>query len=378
MQPIKRTSDVLQKTKMEDLGCFKSFPVYMGCVSNDPTTDLFSDMKWHISPVNGLLQLKELIPLDILYRENHAGAVGKIWMDHHAAFAEFIKQYSPTSVLEIGGAHGILSKIYQQSSQDVTWSIVEPNPIPVEGVTAHIYRDFFDENFRLDYPVDAVVHSHVFEHVYDPKAFVHHISTFLKEGDYLLFSLPNMEEMLRRKYTNCINFEHTVFLTEPYVEFLLRQFGFKILERHYFLEDHSIFYACLRTSCVEEFSLPSGLYETNKQLFLDYQAYHHSLVSELNRKIADLNQNQRLFLFGAHVFSQYLFGFGLDPSKIEYILDNDTMKQGKRLYGTNLAVASPSILADVPAPVVILKAGAYNSEIMQDILMNINSKTEFI
>lgn len=377
MKTLKRSVDVIQKTPMENLGGLESFPVYMGCVSGSSAADLRADMLWEISPQNGLLQLKNLIPLEILYPENHAGAIGDTWMKHHIAFADFIRKYSPTSILEIGGAHGILSKIYQAESAGVDWTILEPNPIPVEGVKAKIISGFFDDQFELDEPVDAVVHSHVFEHVYDPQSFVKHISGFLPEGKHLIFSLPNMEEMLKRKYTNCINFEHTVFLTEPYIEYLLHQHGFRVIEREYFLDDHSIFYACVRDMSVQPTELDSGLYEKNKKIYLDYVTYHENLIQNLNAKIADLKDDQKLYLFGAHVFAQYLIGFGLDTSRIECLLDNDPNKQGKRLYGTNLKVASPKILADVDNPVIILKAGVYNDEIKKDIVENINKKTLF-
>jgi len=378
MKIIERKIDVIDGTPMEYLGGLKSFPVYMGCVSHGQEKDLRADMEWHISPTNGLLQLKNLIPLDVLYPENHAGAVGGTWMKHHKAFANFVGRFSPNSVLEVGGAHGILSKIYKDQSKSVAWTILEPNPIPVEGVTARFIKGFFDDQFELNEEVDAVVHSHVFEHVYEPQTFVKHIAKFLSEGKHLIFTFPNMEVMLQRKYTNCINFEHTVFLTEPYVEYLLHQHGFRILEKEYFLDDHSVFYACVRDNNVEQTALPKGLYQKNKQAYLEYVRYHEELISELNHKIAKLEDGQKLYLFGAHVFAQYLIAFGLDKSRIECILDNDPNKQGKRLYGTKLQVASPKILEDVKKPVVILKAGVYNDEIKEDILKNVNTNTLFI
>lgn len=377
MKTIQRSSDVVCGSQMEDLGGFKSFPVYMGCVAHPQEDDLHADMFWHISTENGLIQLKDLIPLDILYPENHAGAVGKIWMRHHDAFAQFISTYSPKSVLEIGGAHGILSKLYHQICNTVNWSIIEPNPIPVEGVKAKIIKGFFDDKFNLDTPVDAIVHSHVFEHVYDPNLFLRHIASFLAQDKYLIFSLPNMKQMLRNKYTNCINFEHTVFLTEPYIEYMLKKHGFRVLERKYFMEDHSIFYACKRDGSISPADLPSGLYEENKQIYLDYVSYHESLILTLNSKIKQLRADQTLFVFGAHVFAQYLIGFGLDTGSVKCLLDNDPNKQGKRLYGTSLKVESPAILATIDSPVVILKAGVYNDEIKRDILDNINSNVVF-
>ena len=83
-------------------------------------------------------------------------------------------------------------------------------------------------------------------------------------------------------------------------------------------------------------------------------------------------------MFGAHVFSQYLLKFGLDPKKIIFILDNDNLKQNKRLYGTKLQVRSPKVLSSYKKPIVILKVGIYKNEIKKDILKNINPKTSFI
>ena len=68
----------------------------------------------------------------------------------------------------------------------------------------------------------------------------------------------------------------------------------------------------------------------------------------------------------------------MSEKNITSILDNDITKQSKRLYGTNLLVNSPKILKNEKRPTVILKAGAYNSEIKKDILENINAKTIFL
>jgi hypothetical protein len=105
--------------------------------------------------------------------------------------------------------------------------------------------------------------------------------------------------------------------------------------------------------------------------------YHEQLIQDLNEKINDQLKDRSLYLFGAHVFAQYLIQFGLNTEKIVFLLDNDPNKQGKRLYGTSLQVASPKILSSVTNPVVILKAGVYNQEIKSDILNNINSDTIF-
>ena len=109
---------------------------------------------------------------------------------------------------------------------------------------------------------------------------------------------------------------------------------------------------------------------------MSYIKYHERLIKKLNLIIT--RNTSKVFLFGAHIFSQYLIEFGLNVNKIECILDNDAEKQGKRLYGSKLLVKAPKILKDVDKPLIILKAGTYNNEIKNDILKNINPNAKFI
>lgn len=375
MQLIERSWDVVTgDVNLEDLHSVADFPVFMGSVDHSQSEDLIADMAWCISRNSGFIQLRKLIPLDILYQSQHAGAVGGIWMAHHRSFAKFLSKYNPSSVLEIGGAHGILANEYNQLA-NIPWTILEPNPSPVEGCEARFIKGFFDDKFTYGEAFDTVVHAHVFEHIYEPDQFVRHLAVFMDVGKQLVFSLPNMRVMLERKYTNCLNFEHTIFLTEPYVEFLLAKHGFRLLTKEYFMDDHSIFYAVVRDPCVSQLDLPQGLYEKNRRLYMDYVSYHEELIKDLNRKVSD--STQPVYLFGAHVFAQYLIACGLDTSRLVSLLDNDPKKQGKRLYGTSLMVQSPGALREIENPIVILKAGVYNDEIKSDIIQNINPETTF-
>ena len=378
MKNIQRDKDVINECKdLEFLYKFDNFPVFMGCTNQSIEKDILVNMQWEISKGSGVIQLNPLLPLDILYPESHgSGNIGRMWAEHHQEFSKFIQHQSPNSVLEIGGAHGILSREYKKENP-INWTILEPNPSPAKDVDATFIKGFFDDKFTFDGEIDTIIHSHVFEHVYYPDEFIGHISSFLNNGQNLIFSLPNMEEMLKRKYTNCINFEHTVFITEPYVEYLLSKHGFKQVAKQYFKDDHSIFYAYVKDSNVKTIELPKGLYEHNKKLYLDYVDYHKQLIKDLNAKIDNISEDQPIYLFGAHVFAQYLIEFGLDISRIICLLDNDTNKQGKRLYGTNMMVESPKVLEDLKNPIVILKAGVYNLEVSDDILSNINSSAIF-
>lgn len=373
---IKRNYNVLTKTNnMEHLYTFKNFPIFMGSTDNDISEDIYVDMSWSICKETGVIQLDDLIPLNILYCKSHgAGSVGELWKIHHSEFSKFISQFDITSVLEIGGGDGILAKEFHKIN-NIPWVILEPNSHPIENSDAVFIKGFFDDNF--DYPnnFDTVIHSHLFEHIYDPNQFIEYFSKYMSDGQYLLFSIPNMKKMLELKYTNCINFEHTFFLIEPYVEYLLNKYGFSLIKKEYFLNDHSIFYAYVKDSTIVLKDIVN-LYDINKNIYFDYIDFHIELIDNINKRIE--HTENEVYLFGAHIFSQYLISFGLNIQNITSILDNNVNKQGKRFYGTNMIIQSPNILKYKKNPIVILRTGSFNEEIKNDILTNINSNVEFL
>jgi len=373
---IDRNADVISGSEdLELLYRFRNFPVFMGCTSAPQHEDVIADMSFWISPKSGMIQINPLLPLDVLYPEAHgAGMVGNLWAKHHQALAEFIDRFNPASVLEVGGGHGILATNYRKI-KSIPWTILEPNPTPIPECKAEIIGGFFDENFQYPSKVDAIVHSHLFEHIYDPNLFIRNISEFLELGGKLIFSIPNMRIMLERKFTNCLNFEHTIYLSDTYAEHLLTRHGFRILEKKFYLNDHSIFYAAVRDNGVAATKLAPTLYEKNKSLYQNYVKFHEELVAKINVELKEKDDD--IFLFGAHVQAQYLMGFGLNTSKIKAILDNDSKKHGKRLYGTDKLVSGPEVLKNRVNPIVIIRAGTFTSEIVSQIKI-INPSTRFI
>lgn len=364
---------------LEVIDRIPDFPIYMGCVNTREEDDIFADAVWAISRPSGILQLLKLIPLSLLYQEQHSsGVVGELWMRHHRAFAEFLHMTEPISVFEIGGAHGILATEYR-NYQTLDWTILEPNPTPVRGCPARYVRGFFMGKDDIPDGRPTIVHSHVFEHLYEPREFIRSLSESMSIGQKMVFSVPNMREMLVRGYTNCLNFEHTVFLTENAIDRLLAEFGFVIENKRLFLEDHSIFYVVSRS---ESMTPPQkdlvGDYVSNLNLYESYKERYVRLIAAFNESLSHTHSLSRVFLFGAHVFSQYLIFNGLDTKRIDCILDNDPAKQDRRMYGTHFQVKSPAVLADETRPVVILCAGVYNNEIKTSILEGINSTTIFL
>lgn len=377
MNLIERKQDIVSgKEDLEFLFGLDQFPVFMGVTNRSEEKDQFADMNFYISRSTGMVQLNPLLPLDIVYQAEHnPGSTGPSWDKHHRALALFINKYQARNVFEIGGSHGKLAKYSKELNSDISWTILEPNPVPVEGLDAHVIEGFYTEQTEIPANINMLVHSHTLEHFYDPESFFK-AAHKLRPGTFMCFSVPALRRHLQQQFTNTINFEHTYLCTEEFIEYWLTRYGFNLLERVYYKEDHSIFYAAVRTGAsVSEVELPNS-YNENKQLMSEYTHYHRHLIENFNHQIH--HHSGPVYLFGAHVFNQFLLNFGLASDKLVCILDNSLAKQGKRLYGTSLMVRGPESLQTADNPLVILRSGVFNKEIKEDILLNHNASAVFL
>lgn len=363
MDYILRDKSVISSSNsLEPLHEMKNFPVFIGTTDKKEDEDLFADMDWYICKDSGVIQLKNLLPLDVVYSEYHSEAVGGVWKEHHLSFVDFASKFANNNILEVGGSNGFIGNNFVDKNKNKQWTIIEPNPGFVSNEKVKVIKGFFDKKF-VDDSVDTIVHSHVIEHMYNPKEFLQDVSEFLQDGEYQIFSIPNLKRYLENKFTNTINFEHTFFLTEELMDYLLSLYKFEIIEKRYF-NDHSIFYATKKNSQLRPVSL-INYYDEYKKIYNDFILYYESEVEKLNNLIA--NYDGKIYLFGAHIFSQFLIYMGLNIDKIDLILDNSTGKAGQRLYGTNKKVALPSTIEDIEKVAVIVKAGQYQEEVKKQL-----------
>jgi hypothetical protein len=166
MKYIKRDRSVLTgKRNLEELKVYKKFPVYIGCTDQPQEKDILVDMSVAICKDTGIIQLDKVLPLDVVYAEYHSEALGNVWKNHHLTFLDFLGKYHPTKILEIGGSNGFMALEYLKKYPKTRWIMVEPTPSVESRKNLKIIAKNFDSEFKLDEPVNAIVHSHVFEQV---------------------------------------------------------------------------------------------------------------------------------------------------------------------------------------------------------------------
>ena len=377
MKVIKRISCVLCESKiLKNYRKLVKFPIYMGVTELPINCDIFMDQEWAICENCLCLQLTNLVPLEILYSNNHSvEAVGKIWQTHHEEFAKTILKDLPASICEIGGSHGYLARIITNNLPDIKYLMIEPSPT-FDDNRIEIVKGFFEDNSEKVLGFDSIIHSHVLEHLYEPIKFMNKLNENMKESSNIHMSIPNINALLLKFGSNALNFEHTYFLTLENLSFIASKTGFEIINVENYI-DHSFFVTLKKAeknqTQIEELKVANEISVKNFDYLWDgLGEFVDRAKSRVNNKSGVLT-----YIFGAHVFSQSLFHLGLSQCDIEGVLDNATMKIGKRLYGTPYEVFHPEVIRNLSEVRVILKAASYQSEIKKQ-LMGLNGNVEII
>lgn len=353
------------------------FPISMGTSDNPVNEDEFLDQFWDECGECGQIQLRNTVSLEILYHQSHnTEVVGDTWVRHHLSFMEFINNLIPNkcSVVEIGAGHGFLAQNMVQTNLDIEkYFIIEPGFKKQIEKTEWI-RDFYQNRADIVRISDAVIHSHVIEHVYNPREFLVFLWNNMKDEAIMFVSFPNVEQLIDLGGSNSLNFEHTYFLHPKNFAYICGTIGFEVIKFDYF-EKHSFFYALRKNSDRDGKPELPDISDSSRKFLQMWREIE--LFTRVSNSILSSRESNENFVFGAHVFTQSLINRGLNTAKIRSVLDNSQSKFRKRLYGTNLYVEKPSALIECKLPLVILSASHYQDEIRSQLRL-INPNVEFI
>jgi hypothetical protein len=361
------------KMKLQHLYTLPNFPVSMSCVPLDFGDYKYMDMIFEICPSTGFIQLKKTPSMEDIYITSHNTSYGVIWdklFDNFVSFIyDSISDISNIQLLEIGGGYLKLASKLLQSNLDIKkYTVYEKNMSCAHTIIdtrINLINEYFLNTTQINDPIDIVIHSHVLEHVWNPVEFIESISKQMKNNTYHCFIVPNLQETFNNKYTNALNFEHSFFITEPFIDTILHNNNFEIIKKNYYL-DHSILYMTKYVNKEIVHKPFPNMFDEYHNMAISFYDYHKELISTINKTTASFDGE--IYLFGAHIFSQFLIAFGLDTSKIKGILDNSKEKNNKKLYGTDLCVYFPDVIDSMKNVCVILKVASYHNEIKEQLI----------
>jgi len=367
---ITRDTCIVCKNLLASLFTFKDFPVYMGVSSTSDFEML--DMEWSSCESCGCVQLNKLVELEKLYKVPHNPAVGRTWETHNKHFSALVNSYSPKVVLDIGGANlklaSLISPCKSVSRYDVIdFSAEKYEVVLVDDKISLIVGSI--ESYKKSNLVDCAVLSHTLEHLYDPVETLSSLKECLTEDGKIIVSVPNIKAQLKDGFLNALHFEHTYFIDHEYMQLIGSGAGLRLVRREDFSPYNSFYVFERGSTSLGEHPAPQDSPLTFKNFVTNLQADVREIISS--------TATDSFYVFGAHVFTQYLMNSGLPAKRIIAVIDNDINKTGKLLYGTNLLVKNPNEISSDKEPLVLLRVAQYEQEI-RDQLVSINKNVRFL
>tara|TARA_B110000003_G_scaffold62782_1_gene63168 strand:+ start:952 stop:2070 length:1119 start_codon:yes stop_codon:yes gene_type:complete len=369
---INREKCIYCESKLKNILQLKEFPIKFTCLDKVEKYEK-KTLSFAFCESCKVIQLDKLIKLNILYDTPHnMKIIGSLWKNLYAFIKNIISlDAENANVLEIGCPSG---KILRTQDKYKRWYIVDPNVINIEKENVITINDFFDRNIKIQDKIDLIVHSHLFEHIYDPLDFLKTCYNILNENGKMIFAIPNMQNHLINNISpfGGIHFEHTIFYTKKIVVKYLEKSNFEVLKIYEYKKHSIIFETIKKNGSIKKYKIQDNINYLEK--FKSNIQYKTNFVNDCLDKLKDENKN--IYIFGASIYASVLLYLGLNKLNIVGILDNSTEKQNKYLYGFDIKIYNPDILINNNS-VVILKNGVYSKEIKEQIML-LNENTIII
>ena len=362
MQSIKRSACIIcNNTSLEPIGSFEHFPIM--AISNEMIDEHYYTMAPIYCRECGCMQLQELVDPLILYSNIYTNATfSKTWQEHHSFFSRFIiNNTEEDSFLEVGANKGDLYK-YMSSARDIEHTVLDmfkSSDLPKE--IAFIEGNCETFNFT---GFKTVILSHVFEHLYDPRAFLENMRK--SNVSTVFISIPDFESLLTDKSICILNSQHTFFCSDAHIKWLFSQYNYRCNEYYRYG-------GCFK-SCMYKFTLEAGTVDSVivphpislfKEIYVDKVSYIRTMYIPPNT-----------YIIPSGIYGQYIYYFSNYKENIMGFIDNNSQRHNKELYGTGKKVYSP-LCIDYTKSTVIVCDCIYKEELVQD-LKKISTSIHFI
>ena len=347
---IRKNCVICIHSLLKEFICFNDFPI-KSCEDNLNSSNSLYKWDMHIGccELCGSIQLMNLLDPTILYGGKYPfdTSYSIEWSQHHDQLADFIKNQINinTPLIEIGASSCILANRLVKIYTDYTIFDFSLESAVIEPQFKYIEGNCENYNFNSE---SALIMSHVFEHLYDPVKFINNCKN--NNVKDIVISIPNMNN----KYSLHITREHTFTYTTNDIIYIFNCLNYTCVKYIEFLENHSIFY---------HFKLDNN----SSNIHHIYNSNHNLYTKTFLNKKFTIPPNS--ILTGAGFWSQVLYKNITNNENITCIIDNDSTKQNKIFYNTNLFIYPFSILSTLSEPinVIVLKNKSWTNEIITKI-----------
>ena len=232
--------------KWDTIFSIKNFAITSFCNIKNELNYLNDDFNIQINKTNGDVRVHPKQPIKHLYSKSHgSGTTGITWYNHHKEFYNFSKKNLKGNILEIGaGENSILNHVKKFNEINNFYCIGKNISLKKKNTKIKKINNFFNEDKILkiikNQKIDCILHSHLFEHIYNPKKFLNFLYKISNINCKHIISVPDMFRMVKNNQTNVVFFEHPFYYDLDKIKQIFSECGFKFNKNLFFGKGHSI------------------------------------------------------------------------------------------------------------------------------------------
>ena len=307
------------------------------------------------------VQLTHAVDPDLMFKDYlYVSGTSQTMMDHFEWFAKYSQEYFQSmsgkylsSVLDIGCNDGSQLNHFISDVIDTTGVDPAENLAEVSRANGHvIHVGYFDAKFVQDCGVyDILIAQNVFAHNYDPLTFLKN-AKFCMLQDSLLFIQTSQADMIQNNEFDTIYHEHISFYNINSMNELCKRAGLHLIDVTK-CPLHGNSYIFVVSKADKRPYNVKNLIDMERKIGLltdsTYIKYGHQCASvAVDFKYAikkAKSEGYKIIGYGAAAKGMTLLNYAeLTFNEVEYIIDDNPLKQGLFTPGSSIPIVSSDIL----------------------------------
>lgn len=347
----------------------------------------------------GLVQLSHVVPPELMFSHYlYVSSTTKTFQDHFAHYARDARRrvngQNPLAV-DIGSNDGLLLECYKREGMRICG--VDPAKNLAEeankkGLTTlnHFFNEKSVDQILKDFgPASLVSGNNVFAHIDDIQSVLKNVHRLLTGDGIFVIEFPYLGTMLDELLFDMTYHEHLSYIGVTALKYVVERFGFQIFD----VEAVSSHGGSLRVFMqkkngghqvkpVVEHFLEHELKEKHLEL-----ATHELFAKRVLKVRQDFitlikklkAEGKSIAGYGAPAKASTLCNFyGLTAKHLDYVVDDNPLKQDRYIPGMHIPIVSSSTLSKKAPDAVVIFAWNFAAEIIKKISFLEDKGTRFL
>lgn len=338
-------------------------------------------------PQCSLIQLTHVVPADYMFSNYlYVSSTTQTFKIHFAEYAKEVRKKlsrvkEPLAV-DIGSNDGLLVSCYQKEGMKAVG--IEPaknlsdaaNKNGIKTINRYFDAHCVEDILNNYGPAHAISGNNVFAHIDDIQSVLKNVNKLLADDGLLVLEFPYLVTMLDDMVFDMIYHEHLSYISVNALKYVTERFGLKIFDIQYvsshggslrvFIEKKNGPYEV--SPVVGEYvkkEIEKGCFK--EKVYRDFATKVYQVKENMLKWIREAKQNGKTISgYGAPAKGNTLICFcDLSTKEIDYIVDDNPLKQGLYSPGAHIPVVTSEYLKSHPTDFVIIFAWNFAAEIMK-------------